>query len=71
MPAKVDVPVALLEAETINGRPLSQAEWIELLRTLLTLKGEAGWDPTTENTLAADADALAAVRARLGWPAAP
>lgn len=69
MPAKVDVPTALLEAETINRRKLSQAEWIELLREFLTLKSEQGWDPTTEDTLAADADTLAAARARLGWPA--
>ncbi len=71
MPAKVDVPVALLEAQTIKGRPLSQAEWIELLREFLNQKGQAGWDPTTEDTLAADADVLAAARARLGWPPVP
>lgn len=69
MPAKVDVPVALLSGQTIKGRPLSQAEWIELLREFLTLKGEEGWDPTTEDTLTLDAQALAATRARLGWAA--
>jgi hypothetical protein len=69
MPARVDVPVALLGAQTIGGRLLSQAEWIELLREWLTLRGEAGWDPTTEDTLAVDAEALAAARQRLRWPA--
>lgn len=69
MPAKVDVPVALLRGQTINGRPLSQGEWIELLREFLTLRGEAGWDPTTEDTLKVDAEALWAARQRLGWPA--
>ncbi|MBI4462935.1 MAG: hypothetical protein HY653_08525 [Acidobacteria bacterium] len=69
MPAKVDVAIELLQSQTISGRPLSQAEWIELLREFLNQKGEQGWDPTTEDTLSVNVEALAAARQRLGWPA--